>query len=325
MEERTVFERFGFLDRTEAEQVAEQFRFDGWDALVLRERDGSFAVRAFPPDFGSHEPASNEGSEPADLDPPPLGGGTAVPGVTPPPGPTAGSGPAAPETPVAPAVPTSPGPPTVARTDAEVTVDEPLAPPVAPVPLPRPRASPVVLLTSAPPPPSGAKALLDFIAQFESAGNYNARFRAAGNQNPRFTEMTLRDVLGWQRDFIQKGSPSSAVGRYQIIQKTLLTLIERLALDTARVRFDEQLQDRLGTNLLEVRGLDKFLADEISPEAFANSVSREWAALPIVSDDFPDHQGRLMRKGFSYYSGVGNNKAHAGVEGYLRAVRAIRG
>ncbi len=340
MGELTIFERCDFRSRLEAEQIAQQFRVDGWDAVVLRERDGSFTIRAFPPGSGPHDPASNEGLEPAGLEPPPLDDGP-VPGPASPTAPGAGGGPAGPaetEGPVEPAGPLEPAapatgdaPPAVSTGDAAAPAGG--APPVSPIPpvnpgppptAPTRPAGPVVLLPSTTPPPRGVKALLDFIAQFESAGNYNARFAAAGNQDPRFTEMTLRDVLRWQGDFVRKGSPSSAVGRYQIIRKTLETLIDGLTLDPPAVRFDEHIQDRMATRLLEARGLKKYLAGELSPEGFANSVSREWAALPIVTNDFPDHQGRAGRRGFSFYAGVGNNKAHAGIESYLRAVRAVR-
>ncbi len=355
MAEPTIFERCDFRDRMEAEQIARQFRIDGWDAVVLRERDGSFTIRAFPPGSGPHDPASNEGVEPAGREPPPLDDGPGA-GATPPAGPADGAGPAQPSDPaepagpaeptvpatgeispavspgdssapvggaptVSPMPPVNPGPPPTAPTKSAPTKPAP----TKPTPTNPSVAGPVVLLPSTTAPPRGVKALLDFIAQFESAGNYNARFAAAGNQDPRFTEMTLRDVLDWQRDFVQrKGSPSSAVGRYQIIRKTLQTLIDGLNLDPPTLRFDEQVQDRLATKLLEGRGLKKYLSGELSPEGFANSVSREWAALPIVTDDFRDHQGRAGRRGFSFYADVGNNKAHAGVESYLRAVRAVR-
>ncbi|MFT5449410.1 MAG: hypothetical protein ACI9DC_004603 [Gammaproteobacteria bacterium] len=170
----------------------------------------------------------------------------------------------------------------------------------------------------------GVKVLLDYIAGLESNGNYNAYFRHADNHDsPSFTAMTLADVLVWQKQQVKAGSLSSAVGRYQIIRGTLEALIKSMGLDAPRAKFDVATQDRMAIKLLEARGLKDLLAGTTTAQAFANSVSREWAALPIVTNNFPDNKGRLNRKGASYYAGDGVNKAHAGPYTYLRAVDTI--
>ena len=172
----------------------------------------------------------------------------------------------------------------------------------------------------------GVKGLLDFIAQFESNGNYNAFFRNAGNQNnPKFTQMKLSSVLDWQRNHTQvNGSPSSAVGRYQIIRGTLQGLINSMGLDADTVRFTQETQDSMAIKLLEEKGLRPYLAGTTSAEDFANQVTKVWAALPIVTNSFRDNKNRLNRKGFSFYAGDGLNKAHAKVDDYLAAVTAAK-
>lgn len=164
--------------------------------------------------------------------------------------------------------------------------------------------------------------LLDFIATYESNGNYNAYYRHAGNQtNPKFTQMKLDSVLEWQRRYVANGSASSAAGRYQIILKTLRGLIASMGLDGATARFTQEMQDKMAIKLLEVRGLTRYLAGTMSAEDFANEVTKEWASMPIVTNGFADRQGRTNRRGFSYYAGDGLNKAHADPDAYLRAVR----
>lgn len=64
---------------------------------------------------------------------------------------------------------------------------------------------------------TGVLAFLDFIAEYESKGNYNARFGSTSNTtNPNFTSMSINGVLEWQA-----GQDKSACGKYQIIKDTL--------------------------------------------------------------------------------------------------------
>ena len=249
MTELTIFERTGFTDRTEVDQLVEQFERDNWTAEVIKEDDGTFTLRAFPPEFGARAPANN----------PNTGAAEAI----------------------------SPGPPVTAAT-------------------------------------SGIKALLDFISKFESDGNYNAFFGDAGNENnPRLTDMTLADVVAWQRaQTEERRVESSAAGRYQIIRSTLEGLIASLGLDRETEQFSPDVQDRMGTKLLEERGLLRYKAQQMTPEDFANQVARVWAALPVVTD-VTKGDGSIARKGFSYYAGVGSNKALVGVESYLETVTRV--
>lgn len=163
---------------------------------------------------------------------------------------------------------------------------------------------------SPPPQPSPAvKAFLDFVAWPESRGRYGAIYGDMECSDPDLTGMTVSDVLAWQ-----DGRRFSAAGRYQIIRKTLLSLVETCAL-SGRERYDAPLQDRLATELLRRRGLDAYLAGRMGPAPFAQSVAREWAALPGV---LPPHFAR------SVYAGDGINRALVGVGEYLAAVRALR-
>ncbi|PLS82068.1 hypothetical protein CYG49_00330, partial [Candidatus Saccharibacteria bacterium] len=113
--------------------------------------------------------------------------------------------------------------------------------------------------------------LLDTIARGESKGNYNAYFGNANNTTIQFTKMKVGEVLAWQRDYVAKGSPSNAVGKYQIIQPTLEGLVRQLEIDHNQI-FDEALQDRMAVALLERRGAEEFFDKEISREQFAHNL-----------------------------------------------------
>lgn len=161
--------------------------------------------------------------------------------------------------------------------------------------------------------PATCTPLLELIAQAESKGNYNAYFGNAGNQAVRFTEMSVAEVMQWQEEFIANGSPSSAVGRYQIISTTLAGLVQQLGIDTAQ-RFDEQLQDTLALALLERRGAIGYVNGDITKEQFAAELAKEWAGLPRVIGDAPEQ---------SYYAGDGLNEALVGVDEVLAAVGVV--
>lgn len=145
--------------------------------------------------------------------------------------------------------------------------------------------------------------ILDTIAKGESNGNYNAYYGNSGNTTIDFTSMTVDEVLTWQRDFVDKGSPSSAVGKYQFIRPTLQGLIDEKNIAGSTI-FDAKLQDRLAVALLERRGVNDYMDGKISREQFAYNLSQEWAALPKVIGDRPEE---------SYYAGDGLNKVRVSI------------
>ena len=158
--------------------------------------------------------------------------------------------------------------------------------------------------------------LLDFIAQPESRGDYNAVWGGiAKKHRPKrpLVTMTIAEVLDWQ-DGIDAMYPSEAAGRYQIMEDTLRPLPPSAGLLPSDL-FNEASQDKLALVLLKRRGLDKYLAGVISADDFANSLAREWASLPLVSGP---------KKGRSAYAGDGLNKSHVSVDAFMGAVRAVK-
>jgi len=110
---------------------------------------------------------------------------------------------------------------------------------------------------------------------------------------------------------VASGSPSSAAGRYQVIRSTLLEQKAELGL-TGKELFDEKLQDRIATSLLNKRGYDQYLSGTMSEEKFMVSVAKEWASMP------KDASGR------SYYHGDGLNKAGTSPATLVLAMRKAK-
>lgn len=162
--------------------------------------------------------------------------------------------------------------------------------------------------------PESYKPLLQLIASVESKGNYNAYFSNARNTSIDFTNMSVAEVMQWQADFIAEGNASSAVGRYQIINTTLSGLVDKLAIDKKQ-KFDENTQDLLAIALLERRGSEQYINQELSREDFAANLAKEWAALPKMTGPDPTA---------SYYASDGLNKSLVSPEKVLGAIDPIK-
>jgi conjugal transfer mating pair stabilization protein TraG len=156
--------------------------------------------------------------------------------------------------------------------------------------------------------------LLDVIATAESKGNYNAYFSNAANKEINFTAMPIRDVIAWQEAFVKNGNPSSAVGKYQIIQPTLEGLVTELNI-SPDTHFDAATQDKLAVALIERRGSVAFIEDKLTAAEFAHNLSKEWAALPSIIGNAPES---------SYYAGDGLNTSLVDSKTSLNAVEQFK-
>lgn len=161
--------------------------------------------------------------------------------------------------------------------------------------------------------PATYQPLLQLIAKVESRGNYNAYFGNASNSSINFTAMSIAEVLKWQSDRVNQGHPSSAVGRYQIIDTTLSGLVRQLGIDTSQ-KFDQTTQDKLAIALLERRGAESYINQELTRDQFAANLAKEWAALPKVIGEKP---------GESYYASDGLNRSLVSVDEVMKAIEQI--
>ena len=161
--------------------------------------------------------------------------------------------------------------------------------------------------------PTVYRPLLDLIARAESNGNYNAYFGEPHNSAIVFTSMSVNEVLQWQKEYVQQGSPSSAVGRYQFLNSTLSGLVTELGIHPDQ-KFDQSLQDRLAVALLERRGAREYIDDKLTREEFAANLAKEWAGLPKIVGENPEE---------SYYASDGLNKSRVSVDEILAVIERV--
>jgi muramidase (phage lysozyme) len=162
--------------------------------------------------------------------------------------------------------------------------------------------------------PAAYVPLLNTIAAGESRGNYNAYFGNGANTDVQFTDMSVAQVLAWQKNYVQSGSVSSAVGRYQIIRPTLVGLVQQLDVPLTD-RFDSKLQDRMAIALLERRGSVAYVDKKLTRAQFAANLAKEWASLPMISGPNP---------AASYYASDGINRSQIDVTQVYRALDSLR-
>ena len=167
------------------------------------------------------------------------------------------------------------------------------------------------------------KALLDAIGKHEAPKGYGQIYGGAKGvpKNTDVSKLTLAGVQDLQRRMLAAGSKSTACGRYQFIRKTLAATINSMGLNGSE-RWDAALQDRMAVFLMEQRGLSKFVIGSMSREAFANSLAKEWASLPVVS--VIRGANRVLEPGQSYYAGDGLNKAFHKPQAILALLDAIK-
>lgn len=92
--------------------------------------------------------------------------------------------------------------------------------------------------------------------------------------------MTLGEIDTLQRSMLPNKLNSTALGRYQIIRKTMLVIKDALGLSD-KEKFDECMQDRMACFLLGQRGIDKWLNGRLEQGTLIDNLAKEWASLPM--------------------------------------------
>jgi hypothetical protein len=158
----------------------------------------------------------------------------------------------------------------------------------------------------------GGLGLTALLAKGE-AQSYDTAF--GGQKTPKpLTQMTLKEIDQWQ----SKHPDENAVGKYQIVQGTLRGARKALPDLKDTDVFDEKLQDRIYREFLigasKRPQLNAYLSgqSDVTIEAAQLDLAKEFASIPVPFDvTRPAMYGRpekLVKKGDSYYGGIGKNR-----------------
>lgn len=151
-------------------------------------------------------------------------------------------------------------------------------------------------------------ALLDFVYQSENGGkvDYDVVYGKIRKQDlpPKpITQMTVREVRAYQES-LRGRYDSRPVGALQIIPSTLDEEIRKGTVSPDDM-FDQATQDKLTLSRMQMRGLGKWQAGQMSTEDFGTNMAREWASLPVQKDTY--NNGRFVPAGSGFYGGDGIN------------------
>jgi muramidase (phage lysozyme) len=143
--------------------------------------------------------------------------------------------------------------------------------------------------------PTGfAAGLRDLIASVEADSRGYDTIHQSAKRLPDKppSRMTIAEIRAWT-----KATPGQqhAIGRYQIIPRTLDMLVARLGVPETAV-YSPQLQDAMADSLIADAGLEEMLAGEISRDQFLDGLAAIWAGLPNAA-------------GRSVYHGLAGNRA----------------
>lgn len=150
---------------------------------------------------------------------------------------------------------------------------------------------------------------LALMARVEGPNGYDEITRTTSLRPPQpLSQLTISEVLQFQRKVRASGAASSAMGRYQFTYRTLSHMVDSLEIDPA-LRFDNITQDALAR--IEMRRCG-FYEPIASDTQVANCLAAIWAALPVVSGP---------NAGLSRYHGIAGNRALVGKAEFLASLR----
>ena len=115
--------------------------------------------------------------------------------------------------------------------------------------------------------------------------NETLSYGAYTGGNVELVSMTLGEIDRLQTQMLRHPANkwnSSALGRYQIVRTTLRKLKKTFGLGDS-AKFDEGMQDYLCLQLLNGRGLQRYLNGTMSEDAFLNELAKEWASIPTTA------------------------------------------
>lgn len=131
--------------------------------------------------------------------------------------------------------------------------------------------------------------------KFDSGYDVTYQNNRFGTPSKPVSQMTLDEVHQYQQQMLadpDNKAHSSAVGKYQIVGRTMRGLQREMGLDGSEV-FSPELQDRMARRLIEENGLKAYQAGKINPQQFQDGLAKQWDSIGTASTGNTLHGGRL--------------------------------
>jgi muramidase (phage lysozyme) len=178
--------------------------------------------------------------------------------------------------------------------------------------------------------------VLNLVAKGEAVGSNPYSSLYPNGINTRIPTFTLEQLRQFQAERVRSGFQSSAAGRYQFVGSMLWGdytngdfpkfpgkgLIAQVGLP-ANIVFTPSVQDWLIVQRLKLtRKYDQWKSKSLDSTSFTFELAKEFASVPVPFDT--QGEKRQVRRGESYYTGVGSNSTRMNVDVYILGLEDIR-
>lgn len=156
----------------------------------------------------------------------------------------------------------------------------------------------------------GAEGLASFVAKAETGGRFNA-YNGDWRDGKRGDNNILSLKLTELRSYMDKNHPNSsgAVGAYQFMPETAISLASQLRMDPSKTPFTPEVQKQLHLRHLKSLGYDDFASGKMSRQQFGMNIAQQYRALPDP------------RTGYTWSDNASSrNRATVSLQAYLNAL-----
>ena len=157
--------------------------------------------------------------------------------------------------------------------------------------------------------------LLQLISGAE--GGYDSMYPS--EKYPQMLNMTMTELVAFQKLKLKDGRASAAVGAYQFLYPEQYVTLAGLTMNS---KFTPENQDKLALAFLKARGItvEAFKRDRVGT---ALKLAQGFAGVPVLAPTQGKY--RFVRRGESYYSGDGVNAATVSAERVEKSIDKLIG
>jgi len=134
-------------------------------------------------------------------------------------------------------------------------------------------------------------------------GGYDSMYPS--EKYPQMLNMTMTELVQFQKMKLRDGRASAAVGAYQFLYPEQYVTLAGLTMND---KFTPENQDKLALAFLKARGVtvEGFKKDRVGT---ALKLAQGFAGIPVLAPVYSSFAGRIVKRGESFYQGYKGNRA----------------